>query len=119
MDYVDDGYPTEEALEMIEKWDAQDAKGFFEFVKSIWWMPNWGWQEEMNEEGNKEYHIATGGWSGNESIIYSMQRNRVIWLCTWLQSSRGGGYIFELRGQLEQSLEEKIADLKKAGLNNN
>jgi len=69
MDYVDDGYPTEEALEMIEKWDVQDAKGFFEFVKSIWWMPNWGWQEEINEEGNKEYHIAGLGSNGTANRL--------------------------------------------------
>ena len=118
MEYVEDGYPTEEALEMIEKWDAQDIKGFFEFVKSIWYMPDWGWQEKRREEKrreewSKEYHLATGGWSGNESIINSMKKNRIVWLFTWVQSNRGGGHIFELR----QSLEEKIADLKEDWIN--
>jgi len=96
MEYVEDGYPTEEALGMIEKWDVQDEKGFFEFVRSIWHMPDWGWQEKRNEEWSKEYHLATGGWSGNESIICSMQKNRIIWLCTWVQSSRGGGILLNL-----------------------
>jgi len=75
MDYVDDDrYPSENALDMIEKWDDQDIKGLFEFIKSIWWMPDWGWQEQINEDENLEYHLATGGWSGNEDILCSLKK---------------------------------------------
>jgi len=43
------------------------------------------------------YNISTGGWSGNESIIHEMQENSMMWHLNWVQSCRGGHYIFELR----------------------
>ena len=99
----DDGYPTEVALELIEKWHYTDSKGWLEFIKSIWWAADWGWTEgeEPHEwrEGSKcyRYHISTGGWSGNESIIRAMQKNDFHWYLIWVQSRRGGHYIFERR----------------------
>lgn len=92
----DDGYPTEEAEEILEKWDSEDREGFFQFIKSIWRYPDWGWEEVTNEEGNREYHISTGGWSGNEIILSAMKKNIIIWHYTWVQSRTGGHYIFEI-----------------------
>lgn len=84
-------YPTEEELEKIRNWDVNDnnVSEFMAFVKSIWWMPDWGWREE-----NGRYSISTGGWSGNEDIIGAMMSNRIFWLMFWEQSRRGGHYIF-------------------------
>mgnify|MGYP003333860707 FL=1 len=99
----DDGYPTDAALEMIERWHYSDTFGWMEFIKSIWWAADWGWTEgeEPHEwrEGSKcyRYHISTGGWSGNESIIRAMQKNDFHWYLIWVQSRRGGHYIFERR----------------------
>ena len=98
----EDGYPTLEALEIVEKWHWFDAKGWFEFIKTIWWYPNWGWKEkEEPHEYRKDknayrYYLSTGGWSGNEAIIAAMQRNSMMWNLNWVQSRRGGHYIFEL-----------------------
>jgi hypothetical protein len=100
----DDGYPTENALEIIRLWDWNDQKGWFDFIKSIWWHPSWGWSEgEEPHEYQKDeivyrYNISTGGWSGNESIIQAMEQNKnILWSLTWVQSRRGGHYIFEIR----------------------
>lgn len=104
----DDGYPTEDALEIISIWHWNDPKGWFEFIKSLWHYRSWGWSEhyEPHEWNDMEkykdtivhkYKIATGGWSGNESIIHAMQSNRMLWHLNWEQSRRGGHYIFELR----------------------
>ena len=41
-------YPTEDELAKITNWKvAEDTfHEFMVFVKSIWWMPEWGWHEE-------------------------------------------------------------------------
>lgn len=98
----EDGYPTEDALELIEKWHFNDAKGWFDFIHSIWYMPDWGWGEgEDKHDFYKDrkvyrYDVSTSGWSGNESIIRAMERNSMMWHLNWVQSRRGGHYIFEL-----------------------
>ena len=103
-EYLDeDGYPTEAALELIATWHWCDSKGWLDFIKSIWWASDWGWTEGVGEhdwDKDKEvyrYSISTGGWSGNESIIRAMQKNNMQWHLNWVQSRRGGHYIFELR----------------------
>lgn len=99
----EDGYPTDAALDIVEAWHWSDPKGWFEFINSIWYLRSWGWSEgEEPHEFYKDrmtycYHISTAGWSGNESIIRSMQKNDMMWHLNWVQSRRGGHYIFELR----------------------
>lgn len=95
-----EGYPTQISLEMIEKWHWSDMKGWFEFIKNIWYFSDWGWKEvdELNslDRNCHRYYISTTGWSGNESIIRSMATNKMLWDLSWVQSRRGGHYIFEL-----------------------
>lgn len=99
----DDGYPTEDALEIIKIWSFKDAKGWFDFIKSIWAYTDWGWDEKYENSDifpDKEvykYYISTAGWSGNESIIRAMEENNMMWVLNWVQSRRGGHYIFELK----------------------
>lgn len=99
----EDGYPTPSALEIVSTWHWSEPNGYFDFIKSIWWMPDWGWSEgnETDERDDLKlvyrYHISTGGWSGNEAIISAMQSNDMMWHLNWVQSRRGGHYIFELR----------------------
>jgi hypothetical protein len=107
-DFLDeDGYPTEQALEVVEKWHWEDIPGWFKFIEGIWHFNSWGWKEkiEPHEWGDKfdqykdrmvrRHYVSTGGWSGNESIIRAMQRNDMMWHLNWVQSRRGGHYIFE------------------------
>jgi len=101
-DFLDeDGYPTESALEIIKLWPYDDLTGWFKFIEDIWYMKSWGWHEidtVDNIYGNvHEYHISTAGWSGSESIIGAMQQNWTLWSISWVQSRRGGHYIFQTR----------------------
>ena len=102
-EYLDeDGYPTEEALEKIKDWsfdDFNDPKDWFKFIENIWHLRSWGWAEDYNEKGKYQYNISTAGWSGNESIIRAMQENKILWYYSWVQSRRGGHYIFEVRNE--------------------
>lgn len=104
----EDGYPTNAALDVIRLWHYNDARGWFKFIESLWAYHDWGWKEkdEPHEwEDHKQYkdkivhryYISTAGWSGNESIIRAMQDNNFMWYLNWVQSRRGGHYIFELK----------------------
>lgn len=99
----DEGYPTEDALEIIELWHWDDIPGWFEFIKSIWHFNSWGWSTAEVRQPHrgekivltKEHSISTGGWSGNESIIRSMKKNDMMWHLNWVSSRRGGHYVFQ------------------------
>lgn len=93
-------YPSEEDLQAIRDWESiADADGWFRFVRSIWWAPEWGWHEDSVTDDLdrpvRRYSISTGGWSGNEDIIEAMGHN-MLWHVTWQQSRRGGHYIFDV-----------------------
>ena len=107
----DDGYPTQEALDVIETWfdyTEEGKRGWFEFIHSIWHLKSWGWSSgESTDEYNKDqkitlFEISTAGWSGNESIIATMQKN-ILWSITWVQSRRGGHYTFEIQHEEDDS----------------
>ena len=90
--FDEDGYPTEETLERIEKWDWQDALGCLRFVKDCWHWDDWA-VETAAKEGI-EFRFATGGWSGNESLIGALQRNHMVWVLAWRMSQSGGLFVF-------------------------
>lgn len=106
---LDDEYPTDAALDVIRLWHWSDAKGWFQFIEGLWHFREWGWKGKVERHdlyGHKgyenrmvtRYYVSTAGWSGNESIIRAMQQNEfMLWTLTWMQSRRGGHYIFELR----------------------
>lgn len=102
----EDGYPTEAALELITKWHWTDCKGLLEFIEGIWYMSDWGWKDvdasqlkttdrDYNAEGGALLFVSTAGWSGNESLIRALQDNWMAWHLCWIQSRRGGHYIFK------------------------
>jgi len=99
--FDDDGYPTHDALTIIELWHWDDIKGWFDFIHDIWHLASWGWTEGevadelYPDEKKHQYDISTAGWSGNESIIRAMEKNDFVWALTWVQSRRGGHYIFQ------------------------
>lgn len=102
----DDGYPTDAALELVEKWYWGDCKGLLEFIHSIWHLKSWGWTEvdastlsresdDYDEKGGTLLFVSTGGWSGNESLIGAFRSNDMAWHLCWIESRRGGHYIFK------------------------
>lgn len=87
-------YPTKEELLEIRKWgNIKDPATLFEFIHSIWWMPDWGWKQ-TKYRGKTKIYCSTGGWSGNEDIISAL-RNSIAYSLYWQQARRGGHYIFE------------------------
>jgi hypothetical protein len=90
-------YPTDEELARIRTWEFNEPdsfEAFMEFVKSVgeyWPDESFGWKQT-----GRIYHVSTGGWSGNESILEAMQENWKFWTVCWQEHRRGGHYIFEL-----------------------
>ncbi len=96
-----DGYPTEETLQAIREWPADtDCKyprwsGLMKFIQEAWTYDYPYWEREGNT-----YHLSTGGWSGNESIIAAMIQNRIFWMVCWVSNRRGGHYEFEVKEEV-------------------
>jgi hypothetical protein len=97
------GYPTEDACEAVAKWPAEDLTGLFAFLKAAWWMADWGWREP--EPG--KFEVSTGGWSGNEDLICSLQENYLAWSLCWQSSRRGGHYEFAIPENLRRTPDAK------------
>lgn len=85
-----DGYPTEAALERIAAWPTRDYNGLLEYVASLWAYPDY----VMKAPEARTYVFATGGWSGNESLISALEQNILFWGMCWMSSQRGGRYEF-------------------------
>lgn len=105
------GYPTPDALRLIENWHHEYAVTWFEFIHSMWYAADWGWKSEVVPHRFREgrnvmkFDVSTAGWSGNESIVKSMQKNEMLWWKTHYQTRRGGHYIFELEIEGENTPE--------------
>jgi hypothetical protein len=104
-----DDYPTKDCLTLISEWHHSDPTGWFEFINQQWYATDWGWSSNVKPHRFKEnefvmeHNVSTAGWSGNEAIIRAMEKNNMLWWMTWVQSPRGGHYIFEV----EMSLNNK------------
>ena len=105
-------YPTEEQLEKIKNWpilgiDHVDYKDLMAYVRELWEFGDWGFQD--NRGG--VYTLHTGGWSGNEEIIGALKENMMFWMIYWVQSTRGGHYVFgplNLMATREEELQDQV-----------
>lgn len=114
-DWLDgDGYPTEAALEKLKSWAPNDLTGALDFMKELWSYPEAVRSTLSDAEqqiihpakGNIHYHFATGGWSGNESLVHAFRENRLGWVITFCLHARGGRYIFRYPKPKEQKSNE-------------
>lgn len=68
-----DGYPAEDTLAAIEKWpvkEHEDCADLLRFVAAAWY-----WPEYAREVAPGRWTFATGGWSGNESLLGALAQN--------------------------------------------
>lgn len=99
--YLDaDGYPADITLEAIRSFPAtRRCEELLDAIEPIWRYRAWKKTEGVNDfdEPIWIYRIATGGWSGNKSIIAALQDNLVFWIQCWESSHRGGLYYFHVK----------------------
>ncbi len=93
-----DGYPDDAELTCIREWrdDRFDWRGLMAFIRPLWRNGYWKQQGPL-------YRLATGGWSGNESIIWALRANSVFWGTAFISEVTGGLYWFYIG---EDAMEE-------------
>jgi hypothetical protein len=97
-----DRYPTNDELKQIREWQYEDDyEKLAEFVCEIWNWPEFGatfrdWAKDDFDMPYRELRLATGGWSGNESIINALYNNMMFRMLCWYSNHRGGLHIFHI-----------------------
>lgn len=108
-----DGYPTKEELRFIRTYDIikRPIKPLIEYIEERWWAADWGFKLSKHRDDYKSiirpggkavhrYHyileLHTGGWSGNEDIIYALEDNRWFYNFYWHSSRTGGHYEYRI-----------------------
>jgi hypothetical protein len=85
------GHPTESTLQKIEKWSVKDDV----FTLMSYVQPLFEGYGKCEYNPDKEsWIVSTGGWSGCEDVIMSLQKNHLFWSLCWMLSKRGGHYEF-------------------------
>lgn len=93
---VDEDYPTDEQLRQIEDF-AGTPIDFVDMVSDVW--PDMG--TLTIDKGGPErrpatvYRFVTGGWSGCESVLSSIERT-MFHMLFWRESHRGGLVVYEV-----------------------
>jgi len=107
-------YPTRKALEYILNYEDSIKAPYklLDYIQSLWMFNDWGWkeQETLDMVGSPKTRIflSTGGWSGNESIIEALKKNRRhFWQIFWEESRRGGHYKLLISPRSHYELKDK------------
>ena len=95
---MDGEYPTDEYLEYIRKFDATNGKGFDLLMDILenWWM-SYGVKVQRKYRGERKVFLSTGGWSGNEDMIYALRENEYFWMLYYFSHQVGGHYVFRFK----------------------
>jgi len=100
-----DGSPSADTLDAIEQWRHDDPNGCLEFVKAAWRDRGRADHDLTAGEaavvrattGERFLRLATGGWSGNEALLFALDHNVLVTLVTWRLSAAGGLHIYRYR----------------------
>ena len=106
-----DGYPSDETRDALMDWPITDAAGALDFLSAAWHWPEWGVRHALSDaemvlvhgdpRTDKFLRLATGGWSGNEALICSLELNPCLHSLTWCLSTRGGLHIYQYPNALK------------------
>jgi hypothetical protein len=96
-----EGYPTDECLEFIRTYKPSEFMPLIKFVEEYlqeaWWMPERQFVLHRKYAGVRKLELHTGGWSGNEDIIRTLQENRILWvMMRYYMWKAGGHYYFRI-----------------------
>jgi hypothetical protein len=85
-------YPTDEELKTIKEFDLtkKTIKELLDYIEPIWEYGDWGFKRTKHR-----LELHTGGWSGNEDIIFALRQNYLFWSMYWVSHRRGGHFVFD------------------------
>ena len=95
-----EGYPEVFELEKIEQWDYKDFVNLIDFIEERWTYAESGYfskewtKDDIHGMDELTVNMSTAGWSGNESIIESLLKNRLFCMCWYYSWRRGGALCF-------------------------
>jgi hypothetical protein len=99
----DDGYPTEWGIERVREFHGSPRQ-LIDLLEEMWWTPTLMSVEEWLDTQCKKVvrvSLATGGWSGNEQIIDTLNGS-MFHLRFWESSHRGGLHVYQVpKGEWE------------------
>lgn len=90
-----DGYPTDEALDLITGFTGTHAE-LFALVEVVWRLYGWMRIERTVDGREIAVVLVTGGWSGNESIIGALESSFFVQMRLWHSSTRGGRHEYRV-----------------------
>jgi recombinational DNA repair ATPase RecF len=95
-----EGYPTDESLATIANVLVQGRAELIELFDAI--VDAWHWSSYVKRvertNGTITWRFATGGWSGNESLIHALMSNISVYASlSWVASCSGGLHIFRVK----------------------
>ena len=99
LDIDEDGYPTEDSLEQLQRWLDENPELSAEFMLGPFCeTPRYitGCSIERYDVDEKRTAVTfhTGGWSGAESYIETILRCGSIYVLYYAKWERGGHYTF-------------------------
>ena len=93
----DGEHPSEVALDWIKGYDCYEhgVGNLLSVVKRVWWRGD----RVRTAPATDGYRLTliTGGWSGNEDVVRSLQYNATFWPRFWERSERGGKHEFHIK----------------------
>ncbi len=97
-----EGYPEDDELELIEKWDWKDMFGLVDYVRDMWAYPDYlkeSWHKDSYGTYCLYLELHTGGWSGNESIIRALHRNLMFTNVCYVKWETGGHHYYVIKSK--------------------
>lgn len=91
----DDGYPTEWGIAAVRHFHGSPT-ALVDLLEQLWWTPSLMTVDEWLDNQLRNVvrvSLATGGWSGNETVIDALDKSR-FHLLYWESSHRGGLHVY-------------------------
>ena len=90
------GYPDESILRKIKRWDGKDVTKMVNLIEESWNITYGAYQIKWINSKRYKLTLITGGWSGNESVMAAINKNKWFDMFYWQMSKRGGLHEYEI-----------------------
>lgn len=99
----EEGYSTQELLDIIRNYNPSENMNIVEFLMThilpYWWGGDGQYKLHRKYNGVQKLVLHTGGWSGNEDIVGAILSNIYLthFSMTYVMWKAGGHFYFEIK----------------------